>query len=248
VKFLIILVLSIISMAAWSGIDLRIDLPNEVKAGELLSLKAEIIKIDGVAQLSVLRGQTLQDTLYINKVGVIEKNSQETTGSVEIEIIFLKPIDRIPLVSSDGGTKVYLTSVKVLPSEEVKDFIIVNWSLPWKLPWYGYLSILLSLIAGLMFFNFYPKWKEKKRIEKKQKQLWDALISANSEKEIMDVWTNKLTYFESFPELETQFRAWEKVIYPFLFKKVLSDEEKNQILKSYKMFVSNLPLRRGRGV
>lgn len=235
-------------MSAWSGIELRMDLPDQVRAGEIFSVKAEIISIEGATQLASLRGQTLQETLYINKVGVIEKNSQESNGSVELGIVFLKPFERMPLATSDGNIKIYLSSVKVIPSEEAKDFILINWKLPFNLPWWSYLILVVMLITGLTLYKAYPKWQKKKKLKELKTRLWSRLISASSEKEIMDIWHEKLTYFSHFPDIESNFRSWEKTINPFFFKKELSSDEKVKIQKSYQKFVSELPVRRGHGV
>lgn len=247
-KTSLLIILLLISLSAWSGIELRMDLPDQVRAGEIFSVKAEIISIEGATQLASLRGQTLQETLYINKVGVIEKNSQESNGSVELGIVFLKPFERMPLATSDGNIKIYLSSVKVIPSEEAKDFILINWKLPFNLPWWSYLILVVMLITGLALYKAYPKWQKKKKLKELKTRLWNRLISASSEKEIMDIWHEKLTYFSHFPDIESNFRSWEKTINPFFFKKELSSDEKVKIQKSYQKFVSELPVRRGHGV
>lgn len=63
-KTSLLIILLLISMSAWSGIELRIDLPDQVRAGEIFSVKAEIISIEGATQLALFVANSTRDSLY----------------------------------------------------------------------------------------------------------------------------------------------------------------------------------------
>lgn len=232
----------------WSATELRVNLPEVIKAGDLVRVKAEIIKIEGATNLASLNHQTLDDSLYIHQVGLIEKNSSSPNGSVDLDLIFLKSVERMPLVSKNGDILIYLSTLKVEQTPETKEFILFDWKLPWNFPWWGY--VILIVLFGLILWiaSYYPHWRKKQELKKTRQQLWGHLINATTHEDIMKVWQSRLTYYSHFPDIEKKMRDWEKSIYPYIFKQNISDEEKLKIQKTYQKFVSELPLRRDYGV
>jgi len=248
VKLIVITLSILISLSCFANIEMRANLPSEVTAGEMISVKAEITKIEGNTKISHLVGQTLDDSIYINKIGLIERNAEFPNGFIDLSIIFLKEVKTIPLISLDNSIKLYIPNVKVRPVAEVKDYLLIDWSLPFKLPWWVYLVIMSVLAVGLIFLNKYPKMKERKLKLKEKKELWAQLLGASTEEEILKIWYARNIYFEQFPDLVSTFRIWENKVYPYFFKKDQTVEDKTQIRNLYLKFVSELPTRSDYGV
>ncbi len=246
IKYLLFLLL--FSAQCFGSTELRIDLPEKVLAGEVITATAEIIKIEGAANFSKLNNQTLDGTMFISKVGLIEKSSTSPNGKVELQFLLLKPIERMPLKSEDSSFIVYLTNTTVTPIKEIKEYILFDWSLPFKLPWWSYLVLALIILAIGVGFRLYPIWKKKKELELKRRLMWEALQNASSHADIMNIWNLRLDYFSQFPDLEKNFRSWEKNIYTVIFKPNITDDDKLKIQKSYQKFTSELPPRRDYGV
>ena len=220
-----------------------------MKAGESVSVQAEILKLEGAGQeFSKLKGQTLEDSVYIFETGLVERSAEHPNGVIDLGIVILKPLEKSSVGSAESGVKIFFNIPKVTPVEAAKDYIFLDWKLPFNLPWWSWLILLAVLIVGGVALIQYPKWKAKKELVKKREELWKRVLEAQSQKDIMAIWNERLEYFQHFPDLEKNFRGWEKTIYPFIFKPQLNDDEVMKIQKSYKKFVSELPVRRNYGV
>lgn len=238
----------ILSSVAMAGIELQIDLPETIQAGEVINTRANILKIEGNTQITALVGQTLAETMYIHKIGLIERGASDPNGSVEMSFIFIKDIERMPLVSGDNSIKIYLSNTKIVQPEQTKDFFLYQWKLPFKWRWWFAFPLVAVIFFILFVLRYYPLWKKKKELRKVRENLWNELLNAKTEHEVMSVWNKRLDYFKHFPDLEKNFRSFEKNIYPIIFKQNLSAQDKESVQKSYAKFIADLPLRRDYGV
>lgn len=239
------IILSSVSMAS---IELQIDLPEKIQAGEVINTRASILKIEGNTQITALVGQTLAETMYIHKIGLIERGASNPSGSVEISFVFIKDVERMPLISADNSFKIYLSNTKVVQLEQAKDFFLYQWKLPFKWRWWFAIPLVGIIFLIIFGLKYYPVWKRKKELRSLREVLWNQLLNAKTELEIMDVWNKRLDYFKHFPDLEKNFRSFEKSIYPIIFKQNLSPQDKESVQKSYSKFVGDLPVRRDYGV
>lgn len=246
---LIPLLFILLSINCWALVDLKADLPSEIQAGQPVFVKASILKLEGSGnELSSLKGQTLNGEVYVHHVGLVERNESHPNGAVELGLIFLKTVDKYPISTTDGSVRLFLSPIKVAPIEAIKEYILIDWRLPFEMPWWVYAAIAFFLGLGAYIYKAYPDWKKKKDIRKTREEMWKKLLEAQSEKDIMEIWNQRLEYFEHFPDVQKNFRQWEKGIYNIIFKPSFTEDEVVKIQKGYKKFVSDLPIRRDYGV
>lgn len=225
-----------------SASSLRLQLPvNIIKQGSLVDARA-VINSETIQQIESqkLKGINLADTIYIHQVGpLVKKNNNDFEA--EVKIIFLKiPRDQ-SLIHKIDEKELTITwsKVEILPTEAPEKLIFGNFIIPEKLKIFQWVLSIFGLILGfLIFYKLRKRFLNKKEIKIKKEHLKNSVISGNTYDDVVKIWQQKEMLLSEFPHLRGPFIVLEKVLFKYQFKLFQTEQEKEEVLKAYREFIS----------
>lgn len=188
-----------------------------------------------------LTGETIGETIYLQSIKPFLKNQTNNFYETDVVVVFLKiPNDKIVFKVSSAEIPVSWSKVEFIPTEAEKDLIWGSFNLPQKFKSFLWPLIPIILVLGLVYLRIRKKWKIKKIVKKKNRKLKHDLISPATYEEIVKVWTRKQEFVETFPHIASSFKDLEIILFKYQFRKFQSEDEKKEVIESYKEFVKKI--------
>ncbi|MFA5583663.1 MAG: hypothetical protein WDA09_05565 [Bacteriovoracaceae bacterium] len=176
----------------------------------------------------VLKEEKVGDTLYILQL-----------NEARADLVFLKKpsVNTLPLNETDHliWNPIEITEVQV-PDQAILN--VQDFDLKSKV-WVLYLLIGFLILSGAVWY-YLKKIKPRNILKKEKAEIKRRLFAASDLEEISKVWREKHTYIDTFSFIEDDFNKFEVTFYKYGFKPQLTEDEKKEILKSYKNFLDNI--------
>lgn len=243
----IYLFLFLLVSSGFGRAEVRIDLSfpqNQFKQG---SLQEATLQIDMNSaqnfEIQKLKGLTAGDTVYFHKLSPLLRSNASGSLSSEVAVIFLKVPESNNIRFKTGDKEISLTwqDVEVLPTEAGKGFIFENFSIPSRKKILFWFILTLALIAiGALGYVINKRLKLVREEKKRRLKLKEEILEVQSYEGVIQVWQSKILYIKEFPHLEYAFKNLEKVLFKYVFKPVQNEQEKSEVLKAYRSFVSEI--------
>jgi hypothetical protein len=229
---------------AWAAVQVRLHFPEgNIQQGAMIpvaltvesSLKAPLI-------LKGLPGKKLGDSLYFHKLSSPLKKEGVNSFEAQAQVIFLKVPDSNSVTSkiSDEEVVINWNSIQVLATEPPKELLFGHFEIPEKDQIFFWISvILLSLVLLFLSFKIYRKYRSSKQQKSKMFALKERLSSATKYEEVVGIWQEKSLLLQNFPQVESEFKKLETVLFKYQFKPHQTEDEKKEVMNAYKAFLDS---------
>ncbi len=234
----ILFFLTLCTTSLWARVHLELTFnESAIKQGQIAPGKFIVKEGSGASALSGLKGKKLGKVLYIQNVSPFMGKQGQLESEVKIIFIKVPESNSITEVLNGEETLVTWNGVEIIPTEEAKSFIFGDFEIPEKLKLFPWLIGLIGLILTLFIvFWFKKKLTNKASLKAKRNRLKQEILTAASYDDIVFMWRQKLRYLETFPEIEDQFKNFEKVLFKYQFKQQRTDKEIADVETAYLKF------------
>jgi hypothetical protein len=237
-----LLILFFAILPAYSASELKILISEPVvQQGEILEVtllaKAEDLK--GL-ELQKLKNERFADTIYFLQISPLMSKVGNDYLEAQARLVFTQVPKTNQLSGKLGENNVSLTwnRVEIAPTEAAKDLIFGSFEIPRREQFLFWTLLILALLIPLgvggwyIFKNFKNRRLKKDCIARKKAEV----LNCRSYDDIVQLWKKKHEYFQLFPHLVEPFQKLEMVLNKHQFKPQQSEEDKKEILDSYRKF------------
>lgn len=193
--------------------------------------------------LAKSKGTNLGDLIYLYQISPYQRSAGSENYEAQAEMIITKALPASPAKIQIQGQSVELTwnSFEFEAVEAPKSFIFENFEIPTPLQIFKYVIGLL-LMGSLIFggWKLSEKLKAKRALKAKRSQEKKNIISATSYADVVLVWKNKAHSLKIFPQIESDFKKLEDVLFKYQFKQSQSQYEVDQVMDAYKAFAQRV--------
>lgn len=239
IKFLV-LFFSILPAFSASELKLSITEPT-VQQGEILNvlLQAKAQDLKGF-ELQKLKEERFADTLYFLKISPWMRKDGNEYLEAEARVVFtqIPKVNQLSDKIDESDVTIIWNKVEIIPTEASQDLIFGSFEIP---PRQQVLFWILLTIAALIPIGatvwFILKKSKMRRMEKARiAQKKAEVLNCSSYEDIVQLWKNKHEYLQLFPHVAEPFLKLESVLNKHQFKPTQSNEDKKEILESYRKF------------
>lgn len=237
----ILVLIFFISFSALAQVRVHLNFKSPtVKQGEIAPVTI-VMSAQDVQSLSLVKskGSSLGDIFYLYQVSPFMRSEGSPDYEAEADVIIVKTPPTSPLKTQVQGASVDLSwnDFQFQSVEAPKSFIFENFEIPTPLEIARYLLGFIILL-GLVFggWKISKQLKNKRTLKLKRAQEKKNLISANSYVDVVLVWKDKPKYLKLFPEIESDFKKLEDVLFKYQFKQSQSQHEVDQVMDAYRAF------------
>lgn len=231
----------LISFSALAQVRVHLNFKSPVvKQGEIAPVTI-VMGAQDIQGLSLVKskGTTLGEIFYLYQVSPFMRSEGSPDYEAEAEVIIIKTLPVSPLKAQIQGANVDLSwnDFQFQPVEAPKSFIFENFEIPTPLEIAKYLlglAILFGLVLGGWKISKALKAKRAHKLKRAQEK--KNLISANNYADVVLVWKDKPKYLKLFPEIDSEFRKLEDVLFKYQFKQSQSQHEVDQVMEAYRSF------------
>lgn len=222
-------------------IDIRFP-EGKIKQGAIVPVKLLLdLPASQALPLNKLIGQTLGGTFYIFKAKPFLTKDNWTAFESDAEIIVAKIPDAKPVVHKVGDNEVMIlwNDVEFIPTEAPKEMIYGTFEIPSRAKIMKWLAILGGLILVLLVgWKIKKKIADKKALKSRRAAIKDEIVSAREYQDVVKIWQMKLRIVKEFPQIETNFKNFETVLFKYQFKQSQSETEKTEVMNAYREFIN----------
>ena len=244
-KLLLLIFLFVWISTAFSAVNIELVFEkNEIQQG---SIESALARLSGESlqkiNLQKLKGQTLGETLYLYNVSPLLRKDGNKNYESEFKVIFIKTPEANQLVHKFENDEINIkwSEVKVVPVEVPEKLIFEEFEIPQPFEILKWLMGVVILVLAVFGFFKVKKARDIKNEKRRMKQsIKDSIMAANSYDEIVSIWKRKLEITEVFPALTEPFKQLEMTLFKFQFRPQQTDEEKNEVVKAYRDFLSTI--------
>lgn len=240
-KFLILL-MTLFSFNVFANVELRLSSSHQsIKQGEIIDVVVHVQSSRGEIPLKGLIGKHFAETIYIYSMDpfVIKNGLMESRAKV----IFTKAPSSDSLQGEIEGI-LYLINwpgLKILPIAQSEGFKFGNFDIPQSFPWLMIVIILLIFVPVCIYFiRFFKKHNLKNQHKRHLERLMTELESAKDYNDVERIWLKREEYIKAFPQIENEFRQFERILNRHQFKRSRKEADLNEINEAYEKFKSQL--------
>jgi len=229
-----------ITLPAGAAIQLKLVLPTDtLSVGETQKGKILVSEVSDLSQLPNLAGLIFEDTLYLLDMGPIVNTSSEISS--EVVIVFSKAPKRMLLDGKIDDKLIQLelsSSLKITQDKVVEDFIILDSGYSYQKSKRWYLIVITALLVLVGSFLFFRRKKTNNKEKLIKKRLKENILSAVEYEDIVAVWYERDQILKYFPDFQTDYKEFEKVLYKYQFAPHLKKEDKDSVIVAYQTFLN----------
>lgn len=243
IKFLILL---LIAFPVYSSV--RIELSADVSVvnqGELTEVALKIHSdLNTSLELQKLKGTSFGGVIYFYEISPLLRKEGSPTLYADARIIFVKVPEGTTIKSSFEGRsmEMELIDLEVRPTEAAQNYQFGNFEIPLTSRFVaGVVIILVVLILSLLLaLPLLRKIQDKRRHKIMLRKLKSEVLECKAYDDVVELWKAKHLYLETFPHIKEPFHRLEEVLYKYQFKQFQSQQEKQEVIESYRKFVASV--------
>jgi hypothetical protein len=189
------------------------------------------------------KGTSLGEIFYLYQVSPFLRSAGSEAYEAQADIIITKALPPSPLKFQLQGQNVELSwdPIEFKAIEAPKGFIFENFEIPTPLDLAKYALILLVLsLGGIYGYRFWQTLQKKKALKLKRSEEKKKLLGATDYGLVVSLWKNKAHFLNIFPEIESDFKKLEDVLFKFQFKQTQTAPEMEQVMAAYRSFTQSV--------
>lgn len=220
------IILILISLLSWSllagEIKIVLDKPS-VLTGEIIA--GSVSGYSG----PVIKEKMLQDSVYVLYL-----------DESKVDLVFLKRLSANTIALNDQDYLIW-NPIDIQQIEKSDEVVLEEQFFNLKNNYWPLVLIVFLVILIVSSLIYIKKIKPRIVEKKKRKEIKDKIFAAEDNLEkITFVWKKKHEYFQVFPFIEEGFNKFEVTYYKYAFKPEMTEEEKQEILKSYRKMLEDI--------